>query len=213
MLVTGTLLGVFQIYYLLAFGEPIGALNKPTSEGLMEKIYTLLLLLSVFILIISITRIKGGLYSSIVRKKMILSIIVISVILVLIIGEEISWGQRIFNWDSTGVFVEYNYQNETNVHNFFNPLMIYIYPTIGLGSFMVLFFIWLFPRKRENYFFNLFFPHPSLFFLVFIMASSSFLGGGGETFEQLFVIFVLLYSFRIFMCLRFPNIDLLSQET
>ncbi len=212
LLVIGFILGLFQIYHLLTFGEPLGEFGKPSSEGMMEKIYSLLLLFSVFILLISIIKIKRDSYSSINRRKAILSLIVISGILILIFGEEISWGQRIFGWESSGVFNEYNFQNETNLHNFFNPFMKYIYPTAGMGSFIVLFFIWLFPKKRKSYFFNLFFPHPSLFFLVFIMTFSSFLGGGGETFEQLFAIFVLLYSFRIFMCLRYPNPDLLSPE-
>ncbi|MEM6498571.1 MAG: hypothetical protein AAF709_17830, partial [Pseudomonadota bacterium] len=32
-------------------------------------------------------------------------------------GEEISWGQRIFGWESSEFFVERNYQAETNIHN------------------------------------------------------------------------------------------------
>jgi len=32
-------------------------------------------------------------------------------------GEEVSWGQRIFNWESTEFFVERNAQEETNLHN------------------------------------------------------------------------------------------------
>jgi hypothetical protein len=213
ILIIGIVLGIFHIYYLLAFGEPMGDHGKPSSEGMMEKIYTLLLLFSVFMLIFSIFRVRKDIYGLSIRRRIIFSIIVISTILFLIIGEEISWGQRIFGWDSTGVFVEYNYQNETNAHNFFNPILIkYIYPIVGLGSFLFLFAIWLFPKLRRSYFFNLFFPHPTLFFLVLIMAVASFLGGGGETYEQLFTVFVLLYSFRLFLYLRFPNIELLTKE-
>lgn len=32
-------------------------------------------------------------------------------------GEEISWGQRIFGWESTEFFAQNNYQGETNLHN------------------------------------------------------------------------------------------------
>lgn len=32
-------------------------------------------------------------------------------------GEEISWGQRIFGWESSEYFVENNHQAETNLHN------------------------------------------------------------------------------------------------
>lgn len=32
-------------------------------------------------------------------------------------GEEVSWGQRIFNWESSEYFVQNNAQQETNLHN------------------------------------------------------------------------------------------------
>lgn len=32
-------------------------------------------------------------------------------------GEEVSWGQRIFNWESGDFFVTHNHQAETNLHN------------------------------------------------------------------------------------------------
>ncbi len=32
-------------------------------------------------------------------------------------GEEISWGQRVFNWRAPPVFARFNAQNETNLHN------------------------------------------------------------------------------------------------
>lgn len=32
-------------------------------------------------------------------------------------GEEISWGQRIFNWESSEYFLDKNFQQETNLHN------------------------------------------------------------------------------------------------
>ena len=32
-------------------------------------------------------------------------------------GEEISWGQRIFNWESSDYFIQNNAQQETNLHN------------------------------------------------------------------------------------------------
>lgn len=32
-------------------------------------------------------------------------------------GEEVSWGQRIFNWESSDYFIQNNAQQETNLHN------------------------------------------------------------------------------------------------
>lgn len=34
-----------------------------------------------------------------------------------LLGEESSWGQHYFNWETGGFFAEYNDQGETNVHN------------------------------------------------------------------------------------------------
>ena len=39
--------------------------------------------------------------------------------LIFMIGEELSWGQRIFGWASGEFFVEHNKQKETNLHNIF----------------------------------------------------------------------------------------------
>ncbi len=121
-----------------------------------------------------------------------------------------SWGQRIFNWESTGIFETYNYQHETNAHNFFNPLFKFIYPMVGMSSFVVLFIFWFFGNDRKNHLFHLFFPHQSLFFLAFVMACASFYGHS-EIYEELLAIFVLLYSIRIYTCLRFPVADTHSE--
>lgn len=55
--------------------------------------------------------------------------------------EEISWGQRIFNVESTGFFLDYNLQQETNIHNFFiNPFAHWYYN--GFNIFLFCFFTW-----------------------------------------------------------------------
>jgi hypothetical protein len=42
-------------------------------------------------------------------------------LLFLVVGmEEISWGQRIFDWETPPFFEEINVQNETNIHNLFS---------------------------------------------------------------------------------------------
>jgi len=38
-------------------------------------------------------------------------------VLIFLIGEEISWGQRIFGWQTTATLAEVNRQGETNLHN------------------------------------------------------------------------------------------------
>ena len=40
--------------------------------------------------------------------------------LIYFLGEEISWGQHFFNWESPGFFENKNNQQETNLHNISN---------------------------------------------------------------------------------------------
>ena len=55
--------------------------------------------------------------------------------------EEISWGQRILGIESPEFFLEHNYQQETNIHNFFiNPLAQWYYN--GFNLFLFCFFTW-----------------------------------------------------------------------
>ncbi|MEE2565256.1 hypothetical protein [Hyphobacterium marinum] len=51
-----------------------------------------------------------------------------------IAGEELSWGQWIFHWDTPDALAAVNLQNETNAHNLVDP-RIYdlIYSVIGFG--------------------------------------------------------------------------------
>ncbi|MCU0289227.1 MAG: hypothetical protein MUF15_22880 [Acidobacteria bacterium] len=53
------------------------------------------------------------------QKKRIFSIVLLVMALVFIfgMGEELSWGQRIFNYSSNNFFTEHNTQQEVNVHN------------------------------------------------------------------------------------------------
>ena len=43
--------------------------------------------------------------------------ILLAIILFLMAGEELSWGQRIFNWETPELIATYNIQKETNFHN------------------------------------------------------------------------------------------------
>jgi len=59
--------------------------------------------------------------------------------------EEISWGQRIFDFASPGVFLQINHQQETNIHNFFNPYLLSLYV---MFNFTVFLFLTWFRRVR-----------------------------------------------------------------
>ena len=81
------------------------------EDGIIEY-STAVLLLSVSIYFINKLLKK----SKVISSKNI-GIILFSIIFFFVFGEEISWGQRIFNIETPLFFSENNLQSETNIHN------------------------------------------------------------------------------------------------
>lgn len=198
LFIAGTSIGI-----LLPFLLPI--FNQPTSEGFIEEGSSVLFLVAGIMLFISGRHINKNPSTPDIRKKIRIILIITAVTFIGMFGEEISWGQRIFDWEAVGVFKEYNVQSETNMHNFFNAIFDTFYPLFGLSLFLFLCLIWFFPKKNRTYLSRLFFPHPSMFFLVFMMACLTY-NGHSEIFEELLAVFCTLYSTRIFYSLKFPKI-------
>ena len=80
------------------------------EDGVIEYLTALFLLISSFICL------KTFLY---IKKKSILNfgILISAIALFFGFGEEISWGQRILNYQTPLFFNDNNLQNETNIHN------------------------------------------------------------------------------------------------
>ncbi len=195
---------LFHFYYLIA--------GYPNWEGLIEEIMSTFFLFSGLTLLFTAFRVNKSAFPAKMRRRVIFVILLLSIAFIYIYGEEISWGQRIFNWETNDFMKKYNYQKETNSHNFFNPLFDYLYPLVAISFFILLFIIWLFPSQNKMpVLVSLFLPHKSLFFLALIMACSTF-EGHSETYEELLGIFVLLYSIRLYRCVHSPNKDFLFGE-
>lgn len=106
------------------------------------------------------------------RKKLWLYSI-LSIGLFVFSMEEISWGQRIFDWESSEFFVENNNQNETTLHNMksFAFLLNFGYLIIGfVGSVLSIFPSLV--NKLKLSFFREIIPkqkHFSYFFIILIV--------------------------------------------
>ena len=86
-----------------------------SENGMIENIQSLLLFLSIIILIRSFKIYKTDNFLKV--------FIIFKVIgLTYYFGEEISWGQHFFKWNTPEIFIELNNQNETNIHNISNLL-------------------------------------------------------------------------------------------
>ena len=125
----------------------------------------------------------------------------IIIVLLFVLGEELSWGQHIFKWKAAGVFESHNYQKETNLHNFINPILPVFYPIVGTTILIFMISFWFFPGRISNSVYNVFLPPPVFLVVLFYMAASGFLGQT-EIFETYFSIFFLLYSISFFSTLK-----------
>ena len=72
---------------------------------------------AIFLLSVSIYLINKLLKTVKVISSKNIGIILFSIIFFFGFGEEISWGQRIFNIETPDFFIENNLQSETNIHN------------------------------------------------------------------------------------------------
>jgi len=193
-LITGLLFSIIVQLYTLIF-------TWRAEEGLIETISALFFVVSAIILIIGSFKIMKLNAFQNSKKLLVAFFIFLSVGLIFIFLEEISYGQHLFGWESKGIFAKNNFQGETNIHNFFNPFFRFIYPGVGMSLFLGLTFIWLFFKKEKENWFELILPHPSLFFITFFIAASSFYGHN-ESFEELLSMFILLYSLRVYISIR-----------
>ena len=109
------------------------------EDGVIEYISAIALLISSAIIFKSIFNNKKHL-----KLSQKIGLIIMSVVLFFGFGEEISWGQRIFNINSPDFFLENNLQSETNIHNLniygikLNK-WIFTYLLVGLFSIYFLF--------------------------------------------------------------------------
>lgn len=103
-------------YLTRSLCKDINFLNNFLQEnGFIENIQSLTLLVSI---IIFLSLIK------LAKTEKIIQIFIYLKILALIyyLGEEISWGQHFFKWNTPELFNEINNQKETNLHNISNLL-------------------------------------------------------------------------------------------
>ncbi|MCF8230122.1 MAG: hypothetical protein K9G58_10590 [Bacteroidales bacterium] len=176
--------------------------KQPQKEGILELLTSSLFLASSVILIIAVLVLWQKQRQGIsINKLLIIYLIVMSLFLLFVFGEEISWGQHYLNFETSDFFKRNNFQNEVNIHNFINPVYWLIYPVFGILFFIFLNLLWFFPLKEQSLTYKILTPHPSLYYVAMMIVASSFTGEN-EVFEEFLAIFLLFYSLRIYSCIR-----------
>ncbi|MBD3376181.1 hypothetical protein GF406_14185 [candidate division KSB1 bacterium] len=107
-------------FFIIGFGLVLGAMGKEYykwytgEDGFVEILQVILYFVALYLVL----KILIHLYRTGNRlAKLFFALFAAG--LIFMIGEELSWGQRIFGWASGEFFVQHNKQKETNLHNMF----------------------------------------------------------------------------------------------
>ena len=197
------------LYLFLSFAYNLGLMydTKELSplyreDGFFENLTAVLLLIASIIMLIAIFKfIRNVRQRSKQCKYALIFFILLAAAFFWAGGEEISWGQRIFGWETPETIAEYNYQEETNLHNFINPIVPLLNDvfTIGMAG-VFLFALWLNFIGSRRYFWRLILPHPSMIAIVVLIAASRypFESYFHEMMEELISLMAVLYSLRVY---------------
>jgi hypothetical protein len=110
--------------------------------------------------------------------------------------EEISYGQHLFNWEAPKFFAN-NFQNETNLHNFYNHIFPQIYFIFCLIITVILSMIDIVQARMPKFFNQIsYVSNPSFmtFFFIALAIGSSL--NGGELVEQSLSIMMIAFAIR-----------------
>lgn len=203
VLIASSLVGLFLIIHIRLY-DPESQLFALLylEDGLFESLTPILMIVSVVLLALSIPLLRKD--PELNRYRNVISIIYVFLMLIFFVNamEEISWGQRIFGWETPQSF-EGNVQDETNLHNFFNDYYLLFYRLLALFPIVLLISIWMEMKQRFLIFKRSVLPHPSLFVLSLLIALVSFVWyEEQELLEELFAVFFTFFSVRIYLCFR-----------
>lgn len=124
----------------------------------------------------------------------------IALIFLFIAGEEISWGQRIFGWETSDAWKEINYQDETTLHNLYNPYTLTIQSIINAILFLVFHFwnqVSILLRKITFFDFKTLCPNVNLFTLYSVLfIPLMILSHHTEIFEEILSMVAFSYAIR-----------------
>jgi hypothetical protein len=203
VLFSSTVIGLFLIVHIRLY-DPASQLFEILylEDGILESLTPVLMVISILLIGASIPKLRRD--PQLVRYRSLLSLIYFILVGLFFLNamEEISWGQRIFGWETPQTF-QGNVQNETNLHNYFNQYYLLFYRFLVFFPLVIFVSIWLELKQRYLIFNRLVMPHPSMIGLSLLIAIVSFVWyKEQELLEELFAVFFLFYSYRIYNCFR-----------
>jgi tetratricopeptide (TPR) repeat protein len=163
-------IAIVGIYFIMAAKFPL-AYIVATYEDMVGEWAQVFLFTATMLLSIGVARYKSS-------YRLFFAVLALACFYV--IGEEISWGQRIFNLTTPEFFETHNLQNETNLHNFFTgPISTTLKQSLeylialGLVVYGLLYPLLITARwKLALWFNNNGLPYPPLYLWPFFVLSA-----------------------------------------
>jgi len=118
------LISIVITWIIFFFFSTDELINLTKEDGIIESLGALFLLASSMIFFITFLRDKNCNDLFLFKTNKNYFFLFFAILFFLGFGEELSWGQRIFNLQTPEAFTKINFQNETNLHNLkmFNEL-------------------------------------------------------------------------------------------
>ncbi len=134
---------------------------------------------------------------------------ILSLLMLIFALEEISWGQRLLGLRTPELFKKINTQSEINIHNIFNFMIVLIYVVfLSMLASIFLFREQLIRKIKESSFiinFDKIVPSSDYYYFgyLFLFLAGYGLFRGGELSEEIFSIFMFIYSLDLLF--KFKN--------
>ena len=204
---------VVGLFLFLSFGYELGFIHTDRSDsplyqedGFFETMTMLCMILAGILLLISFfTTKKEAKTSEKLKRYLKFTVLLFGIGLIWIGLEEISYGQRIFGWETPEALLVVNQQQEINLHNFIDPTKYILHDIFSVflvfvmaGSFYLNY------TDSKKYYWRIILPHPTLFPMIFLMIYSRFpyISYYHEFMEEFLGIVSILYVLRYYMITR-----------
>ena len=126
------------------------------------------------------------------KQRTAIAFFLLSIFSMFFLMEEISWGQRIFSWDTPETIKTINHQQETNLHNIFNPILIHIERLVSVFIALALLIAILFRTRITSPTLRSLLPSDKYYYLPILITNSAIIAP--ELFEESFATFLFFYS-------------------
>lgn len=158
------------------------------EDGFFESLTAILLLLA------AIQFFRAGRYGAqrLLNRRAILALSLLSSFSMIIMMEEISWGQRIFSWENPRLITMFNYQKETNFHNFFNPVIADGERIFSIFISLALLTTILYRTRITTPVIRGLFPSDKYYYVSVLFFITGMISS--ELFEEILAVFLFFYS-------------------